>query len=55
MITEKEILKFLNSFSGTNKDLKYLKDIKVMENHPTEAQLKEKILWLKSELNLKNS
>lgn len=54
MYTEKEILEFLNSFSGTNKDLKHLKDVKVMENHSTEEQLKEKISWLKSELNLKS-
>lgn len=53
MHTEKEILEFLNSFSGTNKDLKHLKDVKVMENHSTEEQLKEKISWLRSELNLK--
>lgn len=54
MYTEKEILEFLNLFPGTNKDLKHLKDVKVMENHSTEEELKEKISWLKSELNLKS-
>ena len=53
MFIEKEILEFLNSFSGTNKDLKYFKDARVMEDYSTEEQLEEKILWLKSELNLK--
>lgn len=53
MLSEKEIMEFLDSFKGTNKDLNHLKDVKVMENHSTEEQLKEKISWLKSELNLK--
>lgn len=53
MFTEKEILEFLNSFSGTNKDLKYFTGARVLENHLTEEQLKEKISWLRSELNLK--
>lgn len=55
MYTEKEILEFLDSFSGTNKDFNPLTGI--MKNHtteePTEEQLKEKILRLKSELNIK--
>lgn len=54
MLTEKEIMEFLDSFSGTNKDLKHFKGARVIENHSTEEQLKEKISWLKSELNLKN-
>lgn len=53
MFTEKEILEFLNSFSGTNKDLKHFTGARVLENHLTEEQLKEKISWLRSELNLK--
>jgi len=53
MFTEKEILEFLNSFSGTNKDLKHFTGVRVFENHSTEEQLKEKISWLRSELNLK--
>lgn len=53
MFTEKEILEFLNLFSGTNKDLKHFTGARVLENHLTEEQLKEKISWLRSELNLK--
>lgn len=53
MLTEKEIMEFLDSFSGTNKDLKHFKGARVIENHSTEEQLKEKISWLKSELSLK--
>lgn len=49
MYTEKEILEF----SGTNKDLKHFTGARVLENHSTEEQLKEKISWLKSELSLK--
>lgn len=53
MLTEKEIMEFLDSFSGTNKDLKHFKGARVIENHSTEEHLKEKISWLKSELSLK--
>lgn len=42
MLTEKEIMEFLDSFSGTNKDLKHFKGARVIENHSTEEQLKEK-------------